>query len=114
MSTGDQSGGLYLGADSFPGVAAVSISWNKKLIATFRALHSGHAHVVPGGAQYAHVTVTGIPAYWLVSSPVIGHPIDPSVLSISALKSGYVVTLESHFLSRSQAERVMASLLHNL
>ena len=103
-----------------PGAVVVNVSWNKGMVHTFTVAHSGNAHYPAGGPPpptYAEVMISGVPAYWQVSpAPVTGQAGSESLhaLSLSAMKSGYVVSLDSTNLIQTQDEEVMASILSHL
>jgi hypothetical protein len=96
----------------------INISWGTEAVNNFTVSHSGHAHYAPGVAPpvYDRVTVSGMSAYWQVSPPSVtnnnGTP--TAYMKISALKSGYVVTLDSLSLSQSQVESALASIISRL
>ena len=115
---GDQSDGLYLSGGTKPGTLVIYLSWDTVAVNSFTMSHSGHAHYAPGIAPpvYSRVTVSGIFAYWQLSpSSVTNNKRTPTAyMKISALKKGYVVTLNSLSLSQSQDESALASIIRRL
>jgi hypothetical protein len=94
----------------------VNVSWGTEAVTTFTVSHSGHAHDAAGVTPpvYSRVTVSGISAYWQLGPPPITGASTVSTFKIGALKNGYVVTLTSMFLSQSQDEQALASILSRL
>jgi hypothetical protein len=96
------------------------VSWGNEAVTTFTVSHSRHAHYAAGFTPpvYSRVTVSGISAYWQLSPPPItvnnnsGQAV--SNLRIITLKNGYVVTLDSVFLSQPQDEQALASIISRL
>jgi hypothetical protein len=121
VGPGDQSSGLYSGGKP-GGPLLVHVSWGNEAVTTFTVSHSGHAHYAAGitPPTYSRVTVAGISAYWQLSPPPItvinrgNRNPAASILRIITLKNGYVVTLDSIFLSQSQDEQALASIISRL
>jgi len=116
---GNQSNALYL-MQGGTGSAQLQVSlfWSTQAVATFTVSHSGHARYVTqqgtpvAPPEFANVTVAGVPAYWQVSpAPQTGNP---GAMRISALKSGYVVSIYSSGLNALQDERVLTAVLGSL
>ena len=122
VGPGDQSVGNYSGGKP-GGTLLVHVSWGNEAVTTFAVSHSGHAPYAAGFTPpvYSRVTVSGISAYWQLSPPPItvkntGNSSGQAAsnLRIITLKNGYVVTLDSMFLSQSQDEQALASIISRL
>ena len=101
----------------------VNVFWGTEAVTTFTVSHSSHARYAAGATPpaYSRVTVSGISAYWQLRPPPItvilrdnNSAPTGSVLKISTLKNGYVVTLTSVSLSQSQDEQALASIISRL
>jgi len=110
-SPGDQSSGIYR-LSAGPGTMVIRVSWNKRTTSSFTVAHSGKAKYLDGAVPptYAEVTVGGVPAYWQLS-PAAG---PGGARNLSSSKDGYVVTITSMGLGRSQVGQALADMLNHL
>lgn len=107
-----------------PGTLLVNVSWDTRSVANFAGIHRDQANIVPATtatretippAEYTKVSVDGTTAYWLPHPPVpAGNNFAANASSLSAVKHGYVVTLNSMVLDQLQNVRALGLILSRL
>ena len=113
MPPGDQSTGVYMVAGQGP--LLVTLSWNPRSVSMFRA---GLRHYSQLGAGHSIIRVSGFPVEsttYRFSVAGNAGSLPPSAgVTLTSMKAGYVLTLESFGDEQSQMQKVLSLMLAHL